>query len=303
MQLVYTIFKKGDELAMLDLELLEELVTFKKYGTLSATAEHLMITQPSVTRGMKRLEQELGVTLFDRTVNRITLNKTGKLAAEEAEKLLQAENDFTEKVLNFSRTQNYINIGTTLPGPLVITDQYKDSFKEKTNINHQLILENNVISYLRNYKERLIFTTEDIETDDIESMYLGQEKLSIRIDKFNPLSQKKSVTFKDLAGLSFLVVQSIGPWKKVIENNIPDAKFLYQDDLAALDELTHYSNFPVFRSNLTIKSTFKERDDDDRVLVPIEDENNFLDIYGTYLQSQRRVVQPYLKQYIKIIEE
>jgi DNA-binding transcriptional LysR family regulator len=35
---------------MLDLEFLEELVAFQKYGTLSAAAEHLMITQPTVTR-------------------------------------------------------------------------------------------------------------------------------------------------------------------------------------------------------------------------------------------------------------
>lgn len=75
---------------MLDLELLEELVAFQKYGTLSAAAEHLMITQPTVTRKMKKLEQELGVTLFNREVsNYITLNETGLLAAREAQKVLQ----------------------------------------------------------------------------------------------------------------------------------------------------------------------------------------------------------------------
>lgn len=76
--------------------------------------------------------------------------------------------------------------------------------------------------------------------------------MAVRIDKMNPLAQKKSVTFKDLAGLSFLVVQGIGPWVKVTEENIPDAQFLYQKDLPALDELIHYSNFPVFRTNLTL---------------------------------------------------
>ncbi|MEE6635351.1 LysR family transcriptional regulator [Limosilactobacillus pontis] len=50
---------------MLDLELLQELVAFQKYGTLSAAAEHLMITQPTVTRKMKKLEQ----TLFNREVS------------------------------------------------------------------------------------------------------------------------------------------------------------------------------------------------------------------------------------------
>ncbi|WP_274621384.1 hypothetical protein [Pediococcus pentosaceus] len=36
----------------MNLDLLKELVAFQRYGTLSSTAEHLMITQPTVTRGM-----------------------------------------------------------------------------------------------------------------------------------------------------------------------------------------------------------------------------------------------------------
>ena len=62
---------------MIDDYLLEALVAFAKYGTLSATAEHLMVTQPTVTRGMQKLENELGVTLFKRTPNRISLTETG----------------------------------------------------------------------------------------------------------------------------------------------------------------------------------------------------------------------------------
>ena len=284
---------------MIDLELLEELVAFQKYGTLSASAEHLMITQPSVTRGMKRLEQELGVELFNRQVNRITLNETGELAASEAKKLLQAENDFTEKILNFSKMQNYINIGSVTPGPLLLTEAKKYDFKEKLTFNHQLVSQNHVFSDLRTYKERLIFTAQEFDEEDIESMYLGTEELAVRIDKMNPLAQKESVTFKDLAGLSFLVVQDIGPWVQVIEDHIPEAQFLYQKDLPALDELTHYSNFPVFRTNLTLATGYKERDDDDRILVPIKDEDNYIELYGTYLKNQRSVIQSFLKELAK----
>lgn len=284
---------------MIDLELLEELVAFQKYGTLSATAEHLMITQPSVTRGMKKLEQELGVDLFNRQVNRITLNETGELAAREAKKLLQMENDFTEKVLNFSKMQSYINVGSVAPGPLMLAEYRKDDYKTKLTFSHQLVSPDSVLNDLRTYKERIIFTKDEFDEDDVESMYLGKEELAIRIDKMNPLAQKKSVTFKDLAGLTFLVVQDIGPWTSIIESNIPDARFLYQKDLLALDELTHYSNFPVFRSNLTLATGYNERDDDDRVLVPIEDKNNSIELYGTYLKNQRSIVQPFLKQFVQ----
>lgn len=51
---------------MIDNYLLEELITFAKYKTLAKTAAELNITQPTVTRGMQKLEDELGVQLFDR---------------------------------------------------------------------------------------------------------------------------------------------------------------------------------------------------------------------------------------------
>lgn len=281
---------------MIDLELLEELVAFDQYGTLSATAEHLMITQPSVTRGMKKLEQELGVTLFNRQVNRVSLNETGKLAAKEAKKLLTAENNFTERIINFDQMQKYINIGSVAPGPLLWSEAHQDEFSQSLKFNGQLIAENQVINDLLNFKERLIFTADDLTDENVESMFIGKESLYVRIDKFNPLASKKSVSFKDLAGLSFLVVTDIGPWKKVIEDNIPNAKFLYQEDLNALDELTHYSTFPTFRSNLTLASNIHDRNDDDRVSIPVVDENNKIELFGTYLTDQRKIIQPYLKK-------
>lgn len=58
---------------MIDNYLLEYLVTFTKVQTLAKTAAELNVTQPTVTRGMQRLEEEFGVKLFDRQPNRITL--------------------------------------------------------------------------------------------------------------------------------------------------------------------------------------------------------------------------------------
>jgi len=41
-----------------------------------------MVPTSSVSAAVKRLEQEIGANLFDRTANRITLNKNGRLLAE-----------------------------------------------------------------------------------------------------------------------------------------------------------------------------------------------------------------------------
>ena len=291
---------------MVDLELLTELVAFHKYGTLSATAEQLMVTQPTVTRGMKKLEQELGVSLFNREIsNRISLNETGLLAATEAQKLLQAENNFTEKILNFDRLRHKITISSIAPGPIRLIDAFKNQFTSHLELIHQLIKPENILTNLQTLKERLIFTDKEYNTDEVESMYIGIEYIGVGIDKFHPLAQHKSVSFKRLAGLIFLVVQDTGPWKKIIEEHIPAAKFLYQQDLSSMRELSQYSNFPFFYSNLTEETpaTFERFSNDNHTKLPIIDENNKIEFYGTYLKKDRQLIKPFLKHLSQIWPE
>lgn len=49
-----------------------------KYESFAKTAEKYMVPTTSVSASVKRLEKELGCTLFDRSSNRITLNANGK---------------------------------------------------------------------------------------------------------------------------------------------------------------------------------------------------------------------------------
>ncbi len=50
-------------------------------------AEHLLLTQPAVTLQIKALEDELGVRLFDRTANRVSLTSHGSLLLRYAKKI------------------------------------------------------------------------------------------------------------------------------------------------------------------------------------------------------------------------
>ena len=83
------------------------MTTFAKTGTLTKTAAALNITQPSVTRGMQKLEEDFGVQLFDRQANRIKLTPTGELAAREAEQLLTTSQTMLTKIQNFDRGQHF----------------------------------------------------------------------------------------------------------------------------------------------------------------------------------------------------
>lgn len=85
---------------MIDLILLEQLIAFNDFGTLSKAAEQLNISQPALTRSMQRLEDELGIQLFIRTKNRMTLTDTGYYTVSQARQLLRHTDDFYQKSIN-----------------------------------------------------------------------------------------------------------------------------------------------------------------------------------------------------------
>lgn len=53
---------------------LEQLAAFTDYGTLSAVADKLHLSQPTLTKTMKRLKKKFQVYLFIRSKNKLKLN-------------------------------------------------------------------------------------------------------------------------------------------------------------------------------------------------------------------------------------
>lgn len=280
---------------MIDNYLLEELVTFAQEKTLAKTAEKLMVTQPTVTRGMQKLEDELGVKLFNRQPNRIELTATGKLAAERAQKVLETNTRFVEQIRNYAVQQRIFNVATVAPGPQLILRVNKDQMPNQIEIADSLLKPADVTPALLNNQYSLVITNEEIQTPEIESRYLGTEKLFVNLDKFMYLANMQKVSFQDLKGLSFVVVSDIGPWKDIIQENIPDAKFLYQGDIDSLNEITRYSNFPYFSTDVTMNNAAHD-DDDDRVTIPITDDAATMTFYASYLKSQKRQLAPLIKK-------
>ncbi|WP_244974092.1 LysR family transcriptional regulator [Lactobacillus taiwanensis] len=111
---------------MIENYLLEELVTFAKYGTVAKTAEVLGLTQPAVTHSMKKLEEDLGVILFIRKPNRLYLSETGKYTAREAKKLIDDNLDFTKRVKQFEKDQTTLIVGVNAPGPGIVLRSLHD---------------------------------------------------------------------------------------------------------------------------------------------------------------------------------
>lgn len=282
---------------MIDNYLLEYLVTFTKAQTLAKTAAALNVTQPTVTRGMQRLEEEFGGKLFDRQPNCITLTPTGKLAAKLAKQLLQDNRTLVTTVRNYDQTNRVIKIVCSAPGPRFIAERLRDQSASSIQVEPQLLPPDQLLDRLRNRQFSMIISNHEVQTDQVESIFLGQEHLFVNLDQFMYLANQRSVTFQELRGISFVVLSDIGPWKQVVQDQIPDAKFLYQTDYDALRELTRYTNFPFFTTNITDEHGPEDYHIGDRVTLPITDPTATMTFYASYLKDQRDQLQPLIKDF------
>ncbi|MBQ4053272.1 MAG: LysR family transcriptional regulator [Clostridia bacterium] len=85
---------------MVNLDLYRVFYTVAKCGSLTRAAEELYISQPAVSQSVKQLENQLGVSLFNRTHRGMELSaQGGKLIFDEVERALGLLNEAENRIL------------------------------------------------------------------------------------------------------------------------------------------------------------------------------------------------------------
>lgn len=279
---------------MIENYLLEGLVAFAKYGTLAKAAKHLSVTQPALTRSMKKIEEKLGVTLFDRQPNKITLNETGQFAAQEAQKLLWTNQAYGIKVQNFAQSHAGIKLATDAPGPLIIARALHDP---QLLLSNNLVSDQNAANLLKNGQFTILLLNHEIAGSEFEATYLGTENLAVNVPADSKFAKSQELHFRDMAGTTFLVSDFVGVWHHIHSEQIPNARFIYQGDSAEYSELLAHSNFPFFSTNLTVLDDQWGQDlPTDRVTIPFTDEIAHQKFYACYLAKDQLRLKPLIEK-------
>ena len=273
---------------MIEIYLLEALCALNDYGTLSAAAEHLHISQPALSRSMQKLEDLLGVSLFDRTKNRIALNDTGKIAAAMARRILESEEDMITAVRNYDSSLHTISAGYCTPGPMMEIPLSLTQIYPKMKVSSEMESEADLLKGLRTGKYGFIILSHAYEDEDTICIPCGTESLYFSLIPAHPavLFKDQGLTFSQMNGETFVMAGDIGVWRDLTMNMMPDSHFVLQDSLEALSAVINASTLPAFASDLTIR-LFRSRENSGRIFIRILDPEATLHYHCVILKKNR----------------
>ena len=270
---------------MIEIYLLEQFDAFARCRTLLAASEELHITQPTLSRSMKKLEDEFGVSLFHRGNSKLSLNETGKLAAEYARRTLEANQEMIDRVVMFDRSLRTVNLGSCAPFPVnELMPTLQEQLPGKTLSSELLNSDEQLLKGLRTHLYQLVVLHENPEDKTLYCQRYLEEKLYITVPEEHPLAKKQSVTFNDLKGSRILMTSAIGFWMGIALKHLSESDLLIQTSTDALAELIDASNLPFFNSDQMMRTGTEIPG---RISLPITDDDAHATFWIACLASEQ----------------
>lgn len=280
---------------MIETYLLEQLAAVAEHGTISAASEALHVSQPSISRSMQKLEGLLGVTLFDRTKNRVELNENGQLAAEQAAHILQELDAMVDRVHALDRSRNTITVGSSAPGPLMELVPMMTRVFSGTTISSELNTEEALLTGLSSGLYQLIVLDHPIEdgTGELMCVPFGSEHLYASLPAGHPAAILKETSFHEMDGSTFIMNANVGIWEEITVRGMPHARLIRQSSMEDISELVQSSSLPSFVTDLTMRLYGLT---EGRVAVPFSDPEAAVHFYLLCKKGDKNRLKPLLDQ-------
>ncbi len=181
---------------------MEVLVHVVKEGSFSGAARKLMLTQPSVTKHIRNLEEILGVPVVNRGNRSPSLTREGEVVYAYAKKMLKLRDEAVEKVLSLrSEIAGNIFIGaSTIPATYIlpgIIRYFRNSYPDI-----RLLIKGGdtgeVFDMVINSQVDIGFTGKGIRNRKIICEPMWEDRLVLVVPRSHHLAGMEQVELKDL---------------------------------------------------------------------------------------------------------
>ena len=209
----------------MEIQELESFVTIVQQGNFSKAAEKLGYTPAAVTIQIKKLEEELGVCLFDRLGRKVTLTSPGKIFYQNAVDILNSITRAREAVDSTEKLQGELYIGTIDSlSSFVMHDIIGDYHERYPSVKIKIVT------------DTIVELMEKLDHNDLDLLYIADERRNIPqwvkviekeeacmfvADKHHPLAEKsqscRDISLAELLAYPFLLTEKDASYRQILD--------------------------------------------------------------------------------------
>ena len=185
---------------MVDVKL-NTLLKVYEMGSYTRAAEKLSLTQPAVSKHIRQLERELGVSIFDRTGPKLRLTPEGELIVRYAERVIALSDGLRRALADRNRAVDRLRVGVTHTSESSIVAEVLARYTEE-NVNTRITLRTDALAslyeMLKSYQIDIAIVEGDVSDPAIRTIRLDTDDLAVAVSNEHPLASRPSVTIDEL---------------------------------------------------------------------------------------------------------
>ncbi|MEV5574922.1 LysR family transcriptional regulator [Spirillospora sp. NPDC052269] len=188
----------------MDLQTVRWFLAVAGHGHVTNAAQELRVSQPGLSRAIARLEQDLGVPLFDRVGRGVELSPFGRVFAEHARRLV-AEEEAARRVLAQAADPSRGEVSLAFlhtQGPSFVPDLVRRFRETRPGVTFRLFQDRSarIVAAVRDGRADLAITSPRPSGTDLGWGPLVTERLLLAVPEGHPLARRRLVRTAELAG-------------------------------------------------------------------------------------------------------
>lgn len=188
-------------------------------------ADLLYLSQPSLSKQIKKLEKNLDILLINREKNKVSLTENGEIFLQYAERILALCEESCRALIDLKNGERgNLTVGASqtigiylLPRVLALFGQNYPQITLKVQVNSTRKIAKNVI----NREIDLAMVGGEIPEKFKKNLIVEnfvEDEFSLIVSKFHPFALKKKISKEDLYHLDFITLNSNSTIRKFIDN-------------------------------------------------------------------------------------
>lgn len=259
----------------MELRQIEYFCMVGKLGSFTRAAEQLHVAQPSVTHAVHRLEEELGIQLFDRSKKKAVLTQEGEVILARLEKILgdiyQVEQE-AKDIKNLLKGTVKIGVPPMIEACLFpdIFTRFRSAYPNLRIIASEEGSSLEAAAKLESGELDLAIMILPESSETLNTLVITPEEFALCVHPDHPLRQQPLVQFDQLRNEPFILLKEGAYQRQVVISRCLRQNFM-PDIVFSSSQIKTIKGLVANGSGISFLMKMVVRDDPKVAVVPIDE--------------------------------